>query len=133
MQCLVGISLLYLQGITFIKEYERGYDMKEKYLPLGTVVLLNGGTKRLMITGYCMKIKEKPGVVYDYSGCLYPEGTIKSDITSVFNHNQIQRIDFMGFSDVESKEFMTKLKAKEQADKNKKAEAKEPVIEIERL
>lgn len=107
--------------------------MKEKYLPLGTVVLLNGGTKRLMITGYCMKIKEKPGVVYDYSGCLYPEGTIKSDITSVFNHNQIQRIDFMGFSDVESKEFMTKLKAKEQTDKNKKAEAKEPVIEIERL
>ena len=133
MQCLVGIRLLYLQGITFIKEYERGYDMKEKYLPLGTVVLLNGGTKRLMITGYCMKIKEKPGVVYDYSGCLYPEGTIKSDITSVFNHNQIQRIDFMGYSDVESKDFMNKLKAKNQSDKSQKSETKEPLIEIERL
>ena len=27
--------------------------MKEKYLPIGTVVLLKGATKRLMITGYC--------------------------------------------------------------------------------
>ena len=110
--------------------------MKEKYLPLGTVVLLNGGTKRLMITGYCMKIKEKPGVIYDYSGCLYPEGTIKSDITSVFNHSQIDRIDFMGYSDVESKEFMNKLKEKEKADKPgepKPVDEKEQVIEVERL
>ena len=114
-----------------MKEYERGYDMKEKYLPLGTVVLLNGGTKRLMITGYCMKIKEKPGVVYDYCGCLYPEGIIKSDITSVFNHSQIQRIDFTGYNDYESKEFMEKLKTKGQKDEDGKTI--EPVIEIERL
>lgn len=133
MQCLVGISFLYLQGTTLKKEYERGYDMKEKYLPLGTVVLLNGGTKRLMITGYCMKIKEKPGVIYDYCGCLYPEGTIKSDITSVFNHSQIQRIDFEGYSDVESKQFMEKLRAKQKADKTIVQNNKDQVIEIERL
>ena len=107
--------------------------MKEKYLPLGTVVLLNGGTKRLMITGYCMKIKEKPGVVYDYSGCLYPEGTIKSDITSVFNHNQIQRIDYMGYTDPESKEFMIKLKLKDKEKEKNSESNKEKFIEIEKL
>ena len=107
--------------------------MKEKYLPLGTVVLLNGGTKRLMITGYCMKIKEKPGVIYDYCGCLYPEGTIKSDITSVFNHSQIQRIDYMGYIDSESKEFMNKLKIRDKENANKSESDKEKFIEIEKL
>ena len=29
-------------------------EIKEKYLPIGTVVMLKGGTKRLMITGLCV-------------------------------------------------------------------------------
>ena len=28
--------------------------MQEKFLPIGSVVLLKGGTKKVMITGYCM-------------------------------------------------------------------------------
>ena len=51
-----------------------------------------------MITGYCMQTEERPGVIYDYSGCLYPEGVIRSDVTSVFNHDQIEKIDFVIFS-----------------------------------
>ena len=82
--------------------------MQEKYLPIGSVVLLKGGKKRLMITGYCMQTQEKPGVIYDYSGCIFPEGVIRSDITSVFNHDQIVRIDFTGFSDDEGKKFLEK-------------------------
>ena len=79
--------------------------MEEKYLPIGSVVLLEGGTKRLMITGYCMQTEEQPGVLYDYSGCLYPEGIIRSDITSIFNHSQIKEIFFKGFNDEEGQEF----------------------------
>ena len=33
--------------------------MEEKFLPIGTVVLLKNGTKRLMITGFCAVEKEK--------------------------------------------------------------------------
>ena len=32
--------------------------MKEKYLPLGTVVLLKEATKRLIITGYCSMLPD---------------------------------------------------------------------------
>ena len=86
--------------------------MLDKYLPVGSIVLLSGGTKRLMITGYCMQTEERPGVIYDYSGCLYPEGVIRSDVTSVFNHDQIEKIDFVGFIDEEGKAFTDELSHK---------------------
>ena len=71
--------------------------MKERFLPIGSIVLLNGGTKELMITGYCivsedaLKEKEKnpSGVrIYDYSACTYPEGFVRTDLNILFDHNQ---------------------------------------------
>ena len=51
--------------------------MAEKYLPLGTVVTLQGATKRIMIIGY-LPMTEK-NVVFDYSACIYPEGLLSSE------------------------------------------------------
>ena len=45
----------------------------EKYLPIGTVVMLKGGEKRAMITGFCSVSEDDPEKIYDYNGCLYPE------------------------------------------------------------
>ena len=86
--------------------------MKEKYpkyLPIGSVVLLENATKRLMITGFAIKPNEEKNIVYDYSGCLYPEGILTSDSIAVFNHDQIKQIFALGFSDAEEKEFKEKL------------------------
>ena len=63
--------------------------MQEKFLPIGTVVMLKGGTKRLMVTGFCMYDKNNTQKMYDYCGCLYPEGMISSDQTALFDHDQI--------------------------------------------
>lgn len=82
----------------------------EKFLPIGSVVLLKGGTKKVMITGYCMKTKEKPDKIYDYNGCPFPEGMLKSDLTSVFDHNQISQVFFTGYRNEESDAFFTKVK-----------------------
>ena len=82
----------------------------EKFLPIGTVVLLKDGNKRLMINGYCSVGDEEQNTIYDYSGVLFPEGVLNSEQNFVFNHNQIVRIDYLGLSDEEQKEFMIKLK-----------------------
>ena len=37
----------------------------EKYLPIGSVVMLKGGTKRVMITGFCTVPNEDKEKVYD--------------------------------------------------------------------
>lgn len=82
----------------------------EKFLPLGTVVMLKGASKRLMITGFCtMAAEEEEETMYDYSGCMYPEGIISSDQTALFNHDQIEKIYHMGLVDEEEKDFKIKL------------------------
>lgn len=82
---------------------------KINFLPLGTVVLLKGATKRLMITGYCAYDKSNNSKLYDYTGCLYPEGVISSDQNALFNTSQIEKVFFMGYSDAEDKQFKAKL------------------------
>ena len=81
----------------------------EKFLPLGSVVLLSGGSKRLMINGYYVIGDEDENKVYDYSGVLFPEGILNSEQFFVFNHEQIVKIDYLGLVDNEQKEFMKKL------------------------
>ena len=52
-------------------------------LPIGSVVKISGGEKRLMIVGYFPKVKTD-GKVYDFIGCLYPEGFIKENLVFLF-------------------------------------------------
>ena len=77
---------------------------------MGTVVLLKNGTKRVMINGFCTMDAEKPEIIYDYSGVLFPEGALSSDQTLLFNHEQIERVDHYGLYDIEEQEFKKKLK-----------------------
>ena len=84
-------------------------NVGEKYLPIGTVVMLKGGTKRVMITGFCSMANDNKKVMYDYSGCLYPEGFLSSDQTALFNHDQIATIYHMGLVDDEEKKFKATL------------------------
>lgn len=83
----------------------------EKYLPIGTVCLLKNAKKRMMVTGFAAKGKETGDKMFDYIGCLYPEGVISSDKNLLFNHDQIDKIFYMGYVDNEQKELMNKLKS----------------------
>lgn len=81
----------------------------EKFLPIGTIVLLKGGTKRLMITGFCVTTEERKDEVWDYVGCLYPEGVLSTTTNCVFDHAQISKVLYSGLVDEEEKEFKQKL------------------------
>lgn len=81
----------------------------EKYLPIGSVVMLKGGTKRVMITGFCTVPNEDKEKVYDYSGCLYPEGVISTEQVLLFNHSDIEKIYYLGYIDDEEKKFKERL------------------------
>lgn len=83
--------------------------MKKEYLPIGSVVLLKNAKKRVMVTGFYVKENEKSEKVYDYVGVMYPEGVIQSDKNLVFNNDQIEKIYFSGFSDIEEQEFKQRL------------------------
>lgn len=80
-----------------------------KYLPVGTVVLLKKGKKKAVITGFCTADRKNLDKIYDYCGCLYPEGIVSSDVTLLFDHNQIDKIYHLGYRDKEEIEFKKKL------------------------
>ena len=94
--------------------------MIEKFLPIGSVVLLKGGKKKVMITGYGIfpantqikngqEIKPKKKL-YEYGGCIYPEGIIDSKLVCAFDHEQIEEICFIGYETDESKQINETLK-----------------------
>lgn len=108
--------------------------MKKEILPLGSVVLLNGGSKKVMIIGYCMKTPEKPNKMYDYCGCVFPEGVLRSDVTCVFDHEQIKEIYFSGFKNEESNKFIDRVITLTSKENEQQEEKKtEPRFQIESL
>ncbi len=78
-------------------------------LPIGSIVLLKDGLKRLMIIGIMQNDAGGTGKNYDYLGELYPEGHIGEGFQYLFNHEDISKIIFRGFEDAERTEFLIKL------------------------
>lgn len=111
-------------------------EIGEKFLPIGTVVLLKGGKKELMIMGYCIipgnEAYDKTGKVdvsnrvFDYGGCVYPEGMITSNQLFAFNHEQIERVSFVGYQTDNQKELSKLLNgARSEIEKIQEKQLKE--------
>lgn len=81
-------------------------------LPLGSIVVLNNGFKKLMIIGRKI-LQGKNKNIYDYLGCLYPEGDIGDEYKFIFNHEDIDKIIFKGYEDEEENAFKEALKQAE--------------------
>ena len=81
---------------------------QEKYLPMGTVVLLNNGVKKIMIFGRKQK-KADTGEQFDYIAHLYPEGNIKQDLAILFNHEDIKEVIHMGYVDEDEMKFQNRF------------------------
>ncbi|WP_373481745.1 DUF4176 domain-containing protein [Acetobacterium sp.] len=77
-----------------------------EYLPVGTVVVLKNGTKKLMIFGVIQSNPEKPEVEYDYIGVPYPEGNLGNEFQYLFYHKDIREVFFKGFEDIERQNFI---------------------------
>lgn len=87
-------------------------DVRE-LLPIGSIVLLKDGQKRLMIAGVKQSELTDDGIgkEYDYMGVLYPEGHVGEQFQYLFNHEDIQKVIFRGYEDGERKDFLERLAA----------------------
>ena len=81
--------------------------MNKKELPIGTVVMLVGGSKKVMITGYRSKNADADKV-FDYNGCVFPEGLMEN-IYCLFDASQIEDIIYMGLENDEQKEYVNRF------------------------
>ena len=81
----------------------------DKLLPVGSVVMLKNAEKSIMITGFYAASENDKEKIYDYSACLYPEGMVSSDKNLLFNHDEIEKVMYFGYSSDLDKEFKRKL------------------------
>lgn len=76
---------------------------KIEYLPLGSIVVVSGGVKKYVIVARGLQVKVNgENRFFDYGACLYPEGMV-GDQLMYFQHANISKVVFKGFSDDDDK------------------------------
>lgn len=83
--------------------------MNKRYLPIGSVVRLKNRDKEIMITGYYSVEYSSDLEIYDYSGCIYPEGLMIKSGSCSFNERDISEILFKGYETEEYKKLTNGL------------------------
>lgn len=82
-------------------ENEEGESIMEtvNYLPLGSIVYLEGGIRKVMITSRGLVVDNHGReLFFDYAGVLYPRGLVGDEVI-YFNHENIAKVVFEGFAD----------------------------------
>lgn len=91
--------------------------MNKSLLPIGTVVLLKGATKKLMITGYYSKAADSDKI-YTYNACIFPEGYMENTFC-LFDANQIDEVFYKGLENDEFEKYTNNLSPKVEVSSGK--------------
>ena len=87
------------------KEKKLQESALDKYMIIGSVVGIEGNFKELMIIGY--NSNNANGEISDYLACEYPMGATGK--LYHFNHEDIKRVYFVGFTTEYGNEFKSNL------------------------
>lgn len=81
----------------------------KKILPLGSVVYLREGNKKILIIARGLVAKNGDGHIYfDYGGVPYPEG-LMDDKMAYFQHDAISKVVFEGYTDLDDEATIEKI------------------------
>lgn len=99
----------------------------KEYLPVGSVVLLKGGKRKVMIIGIAQSCPNGEGktVEYDYIGVVYPVGFVDRNSVVGFQQEAINDVAFRGYENPEREDFVRYMEAALEQQKKENAPAKE--------
>lgn len=75
-------------------------------LPIGSVVHVKEAKKNMMIIGIVVTNND---IEYDYFAVLYPEGFVDNKLTFLFNHEDIDKVLFVGYVNAEMQSMINQL------------------------
>jgi hypothetical protein len=83
---------------------------RQALLPIGTICVLKGNPREVMICARGTMAANKKGerFYYDYGGCIYPQG-ITSEVLAYFNNEAIDHVVFKGYDTEASHDMEEKL------------------------
>lgn len=79
-----------------------------EFLPVGSIVLLKGATRPVVIIGFTVK-EENNDKIWDYLGCAYPFGVMGEDKNLLFQRDDIEKIIQKGYTDEEGNKYLKLL------------------------
>ena len=83
---------------------------EEKFLPLGSVIIVKGSVKKLILIGRgVVAILKGEQKYFDYVACTYPEGLIGENVLYL-NHEDIEEVIQKGFQDEDDFRMQKSLK-----------------------
>ncbi|HBZ02936.1 MAG TPA: hypothetical protein DEO83_03895 [Lachnospiraceae bacterium] len=82
--------------------------MYKDLLPIGSVVRLADTERDVMICGRIV-VPDGKNDIYDYVGCIYPEGISSGDDLVFFNRDAIELLLFVGFQDVQELTYRSEV------------------------
>lgn len=90
----------------------------KELLPIGSVVLLSGASKKLVIIGI-LQVKPDENRIYDYLGVPYPEGYIGETNNFLFDHEDVNDVIFKGYTNPERETFLGAIEILAEKSANK--------------
>lgn len=81
-----------------------------RFLPLGTVLKLDQeSAEKIMIVSRMVRKVNEDDKMWDYCGCLVPQGINNQAELKFFNHSDIRQLLFIGFQDEDELKYSTAL------------------------
>lgn len=81
---------------------------QQAFLPIGTIVILKGSEKKMMIVSRLVTTSIEEVVYFEYGACAYPEGMV-GDTVRYFNSDEIVHVVHQGFADGEDVALQERL------------------------
>ncbi len=104
---------------------------KVNFLPLGSIVVINGGVKKYMVIARGLNVNlGSKQVLFDYGACRYPEG-MEGDQVMYFQHEDIAKVIFEGFNDEDNEMMIKNINDQLSVTKLDRANVKELKAEME--
>ena len=81
----------------------------KQYLPLGSIVHLEGGAQKILIIARAILVRNgNEEFFFDYGGVAYPEGLV-GDQMAYFNADKISKVVFEGYSDIDNENMVDNI------------------------
>lgn len=98
---------------------------EERFLPIGSVVIVKGSVKKVLIIARAVFAQTEDGEKYfDYGACTYPEGVLGENML-YFQHENIAEVIYKGYADEDDKRMLENIESglkKLESDKKQTAE-----------
>ena len=90
-----------------------------EYLPVGSVVRLEGGKVNVVIVARALIVNDAYGqpVYFDYGAFIYPHGLVDGNM-AYFQRDTIEEVLFVGYIDEDEKQIVQQLIQFEEANKD---------------